>query len=132
MSEFKVLMDRTEKNRLCSEFYKSSDHTPLREVSYKGRKWRIEAFGDCDFIYKDERYYCLSEIDEIKTDDDYEKAFVNDEIIIHMNNWYEIRPVEEKYWDYVQQGLYDDVFGDPNELDQDTLDHFLEMEKTYG
>ena len=132
MGEFKVLMDRTEKNRLCSEFYKSSDHTPLREVSYKGRKWTIEAFGDCDFIYKDERYYCLSQIDEIKTDDDYEKAFVNDEIIIHMNNWYEIRPVEEKYLDYVQQGLYDDVFGDPNELDQDTLDHFIEMEATHG
>ena len=75
MSAFKEVMNRVEDNRLDSMFYKSSDHTPLREVSYKGRNWVIEAFGDVDLIYKEERFYCLSEISEIKTDKDLTKVY---------------------------------------------------------
>ena len=64
MSNFKEVMNRVEDNRLDSMFYKSSDHTPLRRVSFREREWVIEPFGEVRLTYKDERYYCMSEIDE--------------------------------------------------------------------
>ena len=57
MSAFKEVMNRVEDNRLDSMFYKSSDHTPLRRVSFREREWVIEPFGEVRLTYKDERYY---------------------------------------------------------------------------
>ena len=132
MSNFKEVMNRVEDNRLDSMFYKSSDHTPLRRVSFREREWVIEPFGEVRLTYKDERYYCMSEIDEIKTDDDITKAYDNDDLQIHYNNWYEIRPVGQEYRKFVELGLYDDVYGDPYELDEGLLLSYLETENEWS
>ena len=132
MSNFKEVMNRVEDNRLDSMFYKSSDHTPLRRVSFREREWVIEPFGEVRLTYKGERYYCMSEIDEIKTDDDITKAYDNDDLQIHYNNWYEIRPVGQEYRKFVELGLYDDVYGDPYELDEGLLLSYLEAENEWS
>tara|TARA_B100000902_G_scaffold385380_1_gene426681 strand:+ start:340 stop:753 length:414 start_codon:yes stop_codon:yes gene_type:complete len=131
MSNFKEVMNRVEDNRLDSMFYKSSEHTPLRRVSFREREWVIEPFGDVRLTYKDERYYCMSEISEIKTDEDITKAYDDDTLNIHYNNWYEVRPVGQEYRKYVDLGLYDDVFGDPYELDEGLLLYLLETEEQW-
>ena len=131
MSNFKEVMNRVEDNRLDSMFYKSSEHTPLRRVSFRGREWVIEPFGEVTLTYKDERYNCMSEISEIKTDEDITKAYDDDTLNIHYNNWYEVRPVGQEYRKYVDLGLYDDVFGDPYELDEGLLLEYLKLEKQW-
>ena len=88
MSNFKEVMNRVEDNRLDSMFYKSSDHTRLRRVSFREREWVIEPFG-------------------------------------------EVRPVGQKYWKFVDLGLYDDVYGDPYELDEGLLLSYLEAESSW-
>ena len=74
----------------------------------------------------------MSEIDEIKTDDDITKAYDNDDLQIHYNNWYEIRPVGQEYRKFVELGLYDDVYGDPYELDEGLLISYLETENEWS
>ena len=64
-------------------------------------------------------------------DDDLTKAHDNDELHIHYNNWYEIRPTEDKYFHFVESCIYDEVFGDPYELNKETLDWFIEIEKEH-
>ena len=132
MREFKVLKDRVEKNRYDSMFYRASDHDPLVVASYLGRKWVIYPMGEVSLSYKGNRYYCLSECSDIKTDEELGKAIDNGDLDVFMNNWYEIRPVEQENWKFVEMGLYDDVYGDPYELDKHTLDYHLECEATYG
>ena len=131
MSDFKEVMNRVEDNRLDSMFYRSSEHTPLRRVSFRGREWIIEVYGEVQVDYKGERYYCISDISEIKTDDDITKAYDNNDLEIYYNNWYEVRPVGQKYWKYVDLGIYDDVFGDPYQLDEELLLEYLELENEY-
>ena len=129
--KYKEIYNRVEKDRLDSMFYRMSDDEPLRKVSYKGRTWGIWPYGEVKLTYNESRYYCLSEISEIKTDNDLTKAHDNDELHIHYNNWYEIRPTEDKYFHFVESCIYDEVFGDPYELDKETLDWFIELEKEH-
>ncbi len=128
MEDFQV-KDSWTKDRRDSMWYRSSDHEPVRVVNYKGRTWSMYPFGEVRFTYKDNRYYCLSECTDIKNDDELGKALDNGEMDLFFNNWYEIRPTEDKNWHYVERGIYDTVFGDPTELDKDTLDWFMELEK---
>ncbi len=131
MSNFKETMNRVQDEALDSMFYRSSDDDCLREVSYKGRRWGIYAFGDVRLTYKGERYYCASDIKDIKSDYDLNEAYNNSDLEIHYNNWYEIRPLDIGYMDYVNGGVYDAVYGNPYELDKDTLDFVLELEKQF-
>ena len=129
---FKVIKDRVQVNRLDSMFYKSSDFEPLRVVSYAGRKWEISAYGEVRLDYQDRRYYCMSEISEIQTDFDIEKELKAGRLEILNNNWYEIRPVEPEHFNkYVEWGLYDEVYGDPYELDEGILETYLSLEETH-
>jgi len=132
---YKVISDRTEPNRRDSMFYKSTEHIPLKVVEYNGRQFQIEAFGDVEFYYEEQRYGCLSEVADIKTDDDFVKADESGELVQVAHNWYEVRPVMEDenspYYKYVNYGLYDDIFFDPDDLDEDTCIAFIEAEKLY-
>ena len=132
MNDYKVVSDRTEANRRDSLFYRSTEWTPLKVVEYQGRQWEISPYGEVEINYKGARYGCLSEITEIKTDADYFHADEHEDLEVYSNNWYEIRPVGEEYYEkYVQVGLYDDIFWDPDDLDQGIVDAFLAAEKEY-
>ena len=135
MSDLKVISDRSTKDKTDSMWYRSSDHTPIRIVEYKGRKWVLWAMGEVDFTYKDERYYCLSECTDISNDDEFGDALDNGELDLFFNNWYEIRPsmsdTDSPYYKYVNAGLYDDVYGSPDELDKDVLDLYLKAEREF-
>jgi len=135
VNDFKVVKDITTEHQTDSMWYRSCDHEPVRVVEYKGRKWVMYAMGEVKFTYKDERYYCLSECKDIKNDDEFGKAIDNGELDLDMNNWYEIRPAmldtNNPYYKYVNAGLYDDVYGEPAELDKDTLDVYLKAEREY-
>ena len=129
---YKVLSNRTEPNRRDSMFYKSTEHIPLKVVEYKGRRFRIEPFGEVEFYYDDEVYGCLSEVNGIETDKDFVKADESGRLVQVHHNWYEVRPEEDKYWDkYVSMGLYDDIFFDPDDLDEHLCEAFLEAERIY-
>ena len=132
---YKVISDRTEPNRRDSMFYKSTEHIPLRVVEYNGRQFQIEAFGDVDFYYDEQRYGCLSEVADIKTDDDFVKADESGKLVQVAHNWYEVRPVMEDenspYYKYVNNGLYDDIFFDPADLDVHTCIAFIEAEEIF-
>ena len=86
MSDLKVISDRSTKDKTDSMWYRSSDHTPIRVVEYKGRKWVLWAMGEVDFTYKDERYYCLSNCTDITNDDELGDALDNDELDLFFNN----------------------------------------------
>lgn len=130
---YKVISDRTEKNRRDSLFYKATEHIPLKVVEYNGRQFQIEAFGDVEIWYDGELYRCLSEISDIKTDDDFVKADESGKLVLDYNNWYEVRPVMEDenspYYKYVNAGLYDDIFFDPDDLDEHLCLAFIEAEQ---
>jgi|TARA_B100001094_G_scaffold161737_1_gene156463 hypothetical protein len=128
--EYKVIMDRAEKDRLDSMWYRSSDHDPIKVVKYKDRIFRLEAFGEVDVAYKGERFYCASEISELKTDQDLHLAIQNGELELSYNNWFEVRP-DAKYNDYVYAGVYDDVYYDANDLDLELCKDLIYLEKTY-
>ena len=128
MEDFQV-KDSWTKDKTDSMWYRSSDHEPVRVVNYKGRTWSMYPFGEVSFTYKDERYYCLSECTDIKNDKELGEALDNGDMELWHNNWYEIRPTEDKYFHYVDMGIYDAVFGEPTELDKYTLDWIMELEK---
>ena len=132
---YKVISDRTEPNRRDSMFYKSTEHIPLRVVEYNGRQFQIEPFGDVEFVYENETYRCLSEVEDIMTDEDFVKADESGALVQYYHNWYEVRPVMENenspYYKYVNNGLYDDIFFDPNDLDEDTCKAFIEAEEIF-
>jgi hypothetical protein len=135
VSNLKVISDRSTKDKTDSMWYRSSDHTPIRVVEYKGRQWVMWAMGEVSFTYKDERYYCLSECTDITNDDEFGDALDNGELDLWLNNWYEIRPsmsdTDSPYYKYVNAGLYDDVYGSHDELDKDLLDLYLKAEREF-
>lgn len=130
---YKVISNRTEKNRRDSMFYKSTEHIPLKVVEYNGRQFQIEAFGEVEFYYDEQRYGCLSEVADIKTDDDFVEADESGKLVQCYHNWYEVRPVMEDenspYYKYVNFGLYDDIFFDPDDLDEHLCKAFVEAER---
>jgi len=132
---YKVISDRTEPNRRDSMFYKSTEHIPLRVVEYNGRQFQIEPFGDVEFVYKNKTYRCLSEVEDIMTDEDFVKADESGALVQYLHNWYEVRPVMENekspYYKYVNAGLYDDIFFDPADLDVHTCIAFIEAEEIF-
>jgi hypothetical protein len=135
VSNLKVISDRSTKDKTDSMWYRSSDHSPIRVVEYKGRQWVMWAMGEVSFTYKDEKYYCLSECTDITNDDEFGDALDNGELDLWLNNWYEIRPsmsdTDSPYYKYVNAGLYDDVYGSPDELDKDLLDLYLKAEREF-
>jgi|TARA_B100000902_G_scaffold382134_1_gene419457 hypothetical protein len=128
--EYKVIIDRAEKDRLDSMWYRSSDHDPIKVVKYKNRIFRLEAFGEVNVTYKGERFYCASQISELKTDRDLHLAIESEELELSYNNWFEVRP-EDKYSDYVDAGVYDDVYYEANALDLELCKDVINLEKTY-
>lgn len=132
---YKVIKDRTLPNKRASAFYKSSEAEPLKVVEYNGRQFQIEAFGDVEFYYDDQVYRCLSEVADIKSDEDFVNADLSGRLSLAYNNWYEVRPVMEDenspYYKYVNAGLYDDIFFDPDDLDEQLCLAFIESEKLF-
>lgn len=132
---YKVISNRTEKNRTDAMFYKSTEHIPLKVVEYNGRQFQIEPFGEVEFYYDEQRYGCLSEVADIKTDDDFVKADESGRLVQSYHNWYEVRPVMEDenspYYKYVNFGLYDEIFFDPDDLDEELCKVFIEAERIY-
>jgi len=130
---YKVISDRTVPNKRDSMFYKSTEHIPLKVVEYNGRQFQIEPFGEVEFYYDDQKYGCLSEVPDIKSDDDFVAADESGRLVQVYHNWYEVRPVMEDenspYKKYVYAGLYDDVWFDPDDLDIHLCIAYIEAEE---
>lgn len=112
-------------DKLFSEFYKDVD-SPIAEYTYKNRKWNMYQFGECNIHHKELGY--IKDLSSVCNND---KEFVdlvdNETIYLSDNNWYELRPIGRT--DYYELGMYDEVYGTPDEITEAILDEYINLEK---